>query len=157
MGTCSNNTICCDHDAIMHRPWWHIVSWLVSPESVNRNPRILFDPHQFAFTLLTTTTHPLLWLATLPSVHPLYAGNPSTGNRSPVSMLMSLLGLPPTQLILILRPIWCDLSHGIVVDTSDSISLDFPTMLACSYPSWRGELRSSPTSSTLEKWPLSSV
>ena len=124
--------------------------WLVLKALIGTQGYCLI-PITFAFALLTTTTHPLLGLVTLPSVHPSYAGNPSTGNRSPVSMLVSLLGLPPTRLILILWPIWCNLSHGVVVDTSDLISVDFPTMLAWSYPSWGGKLRSSSTSSTLEE------
>ena len=95
----------------------------------------------FAFALLTTShPHHLLWLATLLFVHPLFAGNPSTGRRLLVLMLVSLLGLPPIWPILILQPIWCDLSHGVVVDTSDSIPLDFPKMLAWSYPPWGREL-----------------
>ena len=114
-------------------------------------------PIKFAFALLTTTTHPHPWLAMLPFVHPLSAGNPLTENRSPVSMLVTSLGPPPIRLILILQPIWCDLSYGVVVDPSDSIVLDFPAMLAWSYSSWGGEWWPSPTSSTLEEWPLPSV
>ena len=36
-------------DAIVHGPRWHIVSWLARTESVNRNPRIVFDTHQICF------------------------------------------------------------------------------------------------------------
>ena len=96
-------------------------------------------PIKFAFALLTTTTHPHPWLATLPPIHPSSVGNLLTENRSPILMLVTLLGLPPIWLILILQPIWCDLSHGVIVDTSDSIVLDFPAMLAWSYSSWGGE------------------
>ena len=95
-------------------------------------------PIKFAFALLTTTCpHP--WLATLPLILPSYAGNLLTGNMLLVLMLVTSLGPPPIQPILILRPIWCDLSHDAVVDTSDSIILDLPMMLAQSYPSRGGE------------------
>ena len=108
-------------------------------------------PIKFAFTLLITTTHPHLWLAMLPPVHPSCAGNLSIESRSPNSMLVTSQGPPPIQLIFILRPIWCNLSHGVVVDTSDSIILDFPVILAWSYPSWGGEPQPSSTSSMLEE------
>ena len=40
-----------DCDVIVHRPGWRVVSWLARPESVNRIPRIPFDPHQIRFHL----------------------------------------------------------------------------------------------------------
>ena len=83
-------------------------------------------PIKFAFTLLTTTTHPHPWLATLPLVHPSCAGNLSTENRLLILMLVISLGPLPIQPILILWPIWCNLSHGMVVDTSDSNQFRFP-------------------------------
>ena len=84
---------------------------------------------KFAFTLLSTTTllHP--WLATLPLVHPLSAESPSTRNRSPVSMLVTMLGPPPIWPSLILQPTWCNLGHGVVVDTSDSNCFRSPNVV----------------------------
>ena len=117
-------------------------NWLVLKTLIGTQGYCLI-PIKSTFVLLTTTNHPHPWLATLPPIHPSCAGNPSTGNKSPVSMLVTSLGLPPIWLILILWLIWCNLSHGVVVDTSDSIVLDLPTMLAWSYPSWEGEHRSS--------------
>ena len=49
--TYNNGTIWHDCDVIVHRPGWRVVSWLANPESVNRNPRIPFDPHQIRFCL----------------------------------------------------------------------------------------------------------
>ena len=63
-------------------------------------------PIKFAFALLTTSTHPSSWLATLPPVHPSFAGNLSIENRSPILMLTTSLGPPLIRLSLVLRCTW---------------------------------------------------
>ena len=63
-------------------------------------------PIKFTFALLTTTTHRPPWLVTLLLVCPLSAGNLSTGNKSPASMLATSLGPPSIRLSPTLRRTW---------------------------------------------------
>ena len=86
------DTIWCNCDAITHRPGGCVVSWLARAESFNRNPRILFDPHQKSFSpssqLLIHFYHgwQLHCLSPSPCV-----GSPSIGKKWLTSTPMSLL------------------------------------------------------------------